>query len=189
MYWDDVESETAKEYSSARHWLSKRGVKIRAVVLDGKAGIKEVFKDIPIQMCQFHQVKIVTRYLTRKPKLEASKELRRISLELTKLTEEEFYNKLDNWHNKWESFLKEKTVNIETGEWFYTHGRVRSAYNSLIRNRAYLFTYKKYPDLNIPNTTNSLDGSFSHLKDLLNAHRGLRKSRKLKLINEILGNS
>ncbi len=189
IYWNYVERESVEEYKEGRYWISKSGTKIQAIVLDGRTGIKEVFKDIPIQMCQFHQIAIVTRYLTRRPKLEASRELRYLTLNLTKTTEEEFYTRLETWYRKWEDFLKEKTVDTQTGEWFYTHGRVRSAYNSLISNKPYLFTYQKYPDLNIPNTTNSLDGSFSHLKNLLNSHRGLRLHRKLKLIDELLGNT
>jgi len=31
-----------------------------------------------------------------------------------------------------------------------------------------------------------LDGSFAHLKDMLRIHRGMKKDRKLKMINEIL---
>ncbi|HEY4478754.1 MAG TPA: hypothetical protein VI981_00100, partial [Candidatus Paceibacterota bacterium] len=46
--------------------------------------------------------------------------------------------------------------------------KVRGAYLSMERNLPYLFTYQKYPELNIPNTTNSLDGSFTHLKDKVN---------------------
>ncbi|MEZ4907962.1 MAG: hypothetical protein R2771_10085 [Saprospiraceae bacterium] len=37
-----------------------------------------MFKDIPVQMCQFHQSAIIRRYLTRRPKLEASCELMEI---------------------------------------------------------------------------------------------------------------
>ncbi|EKE06703.1 MAG: hypothetical protein ACD_18C00301G0001, partial [uncultured bacterium] len=50
----------------------------------------------------------------------------------------------------------------------------------------YLFTYQKYPELNIPNTTNSLDGYFNRLKSLLNVHRGLNLKRKMKIVFEIL---
>ncbi len=36
---------------------------------DGKRGVAEVFEraEIPVQYCQFHQVRTVTKYLTRKP--------------------------------------------------------------------------------------------------------------------------
>jgi hypothetical protein len=40
--------------------------------------------------------------------------------------------------------------------------------------------------LNIPNTTNWLDGSFGHLKPKISLHRGLRRDRKLKLILTLL---
>jgi len=36
---------------------------------DGKRGVAKAFGDIPVQMCHFHQV---ARYLTSRPKLEAS---------------------------------------------------------------------------------------------------------------------
>ena len=97
-----------------------------------------------------------------------------------------FTEELSNWYNQWETFLKEKTTNPETGRWCYTHKRVRSAYRSLKTNLPYLFTYQKYPELNIPNTTNSLDGYFSRLKKLLNVHSGLNEKRKFKIIVEIL---
>lgn len=156
-------------------------------MVDGKRCLKSVFSDLPVQMCHFHQIAIITRYLTRNPKLEAGKKLREIALSLTKSNEKEFTNLLDDWFEKWEEFLKEKTVNPETGKWFYTHKRLRSAHRSLKTNLPYLFTYQKYPRLNIPNTTNSLDGSFSNFKSLLRIHRGLKRERRYKVICEILG--
>jgi len=77
--------------------------------------------------------------------------------------------------------LKEKTVNPETNKWFYTHKRLRSVYRSLKTNLPYLFTYQKYPELNIPNTTNSLDGTFSNFKSLPRIHRGLKEREGIKL--------
>jgi hypothetical protein len=53
-------------------------------------------------------------------------------------------------------------------------------------NLPYLFTYQKHPDLNIPNTTNSLDGCFAYLKELVKVHKGSKKSLKRKIIEEIL---
>ena len=186
LYWDEIINENADAYWKGKTELEKQGFTIQAVVVDGKRCLKSVFLDLPIQMCHFHQIAIITRYLTRKPKLEAIKELRKITLLLTKSTEKEFTNLLNSWFEKWEEFLKEKTVNPETGKWFYTHKRLRSAHGSLKTNLPYLFTYQKYPKLNIPNTTNSLDGSFSNFKSLLRIHRGLKKDRRYKVICEIL---
>jgi hypothetical protein len=156
------------------------------VVVDGKKCLKSVFLDLPIQMCHFHQIAIINRYLTRRPKLEASKELREITLQLTNTNEEKFSELLDSWFEKWKDFLKERTVNSETGKWFYTHKRLRSAYRSLKTNLPYLFTYQKHSELNISNTTNSLDGTFSHFKSLLRIHKGLRRKRRYEVICGIL---
>jgi len=189
LIWKEVHSETPGQYNQLRNELEYSGFKIKAVVLDGKRGVKQVFSDIPGQMCQFHQVAIVIRYLTRKPQLVASKELKEIVLSLTDRNEEEFSKLLFNWHDKWQKFLKERTINPWTGKWFYTHKRLRSAYRSLKTNLPYLFTYLKYPELNIPNTCNSLDGSFTTLKNLLRNHRGMSRENRYKMICQILRNN
>lgn len=186
LVWKSSETETALVYGECRKELEKMGYKIQAAVIDGKQGVASVFWDVPVQLCQFHQIKIITRYLTTRPKLPAGQALRKLALKLTKSTEEEFVLELNKWHEEWKEFLKEKSFNPETKRWFYTHKRLRSAYRSLRINIYYLFTYQRHPELKIPNTTNSLDGTFSHLKDLLRIHRGLNQKHKLKLINEIL---
>lgn len=188
IYWKEVSTENPEIYWQARNKIEQQGFTLKAAVIDGKRGVKEVFLDLPVQMCQFHQVAIINRYLTRKPKLDAGKELRSISLALTNSTEKEFTDLLNNWHGKWKKFLKEKSTNIETGKLHYTHKRLRSAYRSLKTNLPYLFTYQKYPELKIPNTTNSLDGTFSYFKTLLRVHRGMSKAKRYKMICEILKN-
>ncbi|MEI7758546.1 MAG: hypothetical protein WCI80_05875 [Bacteroidota bacterium] len=186
IYWKEVNKETPQEYLEGRRYIESQGYKIQAVVLDGKKGVKEVFKDVPVQLCQFHQMKTVTRYLTRKPELEASKQLRNIMMKLTISTEKDFVIKLNDWYIEWGDFIIQKTKNEETGRWFYTHSRLRSAYMSLRNNIGYLFTFERYPEYRIPNTTNSLDGMFSHLKKRINIHRGLRQDRRYKLIQAYL---
>jgi len=154
--------------------------------MDGKRGVLEVFDDVPVQMCQFHQIAAIRRYLTSRPKLDAGRELRALALSLTILNEKIFSELLALWHQKWFLFLKERTYSEDGKHWQYTHRRIRSAYRSLKTNLPYLFTYQKHPNLNIPNTTNSLDGYFNTLKGLLNVHRGTTTKRRYKLIQEIL---
>ena len=176
-------------YRFGRSIVQEKGWTITAAVVDGKRGFINVFKDIPVQLCQFHQIKQVTKYLTRRPQTDAGKELRTLVLTLTKVDEATFTAALAAWHTKWGSFIEEKTTNsFVTGKqkWYYTHGKVRSAYRSLKHNLPYLFTYLKYPELKIPNTTNSLDGFFAQLKKKLGVHHGLRKDRRYKVISEIL---
>lgn len=177
------------QYDHLRLKFEEQGYHIKAAVLDGKRGVRNVFSDIPVQMCQFHQAAIINRYLTTRPILEAGKELRQIALQLTKLNEKDFTKLLDNWHVKWQKFLKEKTTNPFTNRWHYTHKRIRSAYRSLKTNLPFLFTYQKYPELNIPNTCNSIDGSNTTLKNLLRIHRGMNRANRYKMICQILGNS
>jgi hypothetical protein len=187
LWWTEVATEVMATYHYGRKILEERGWVFTAVVVDGRRGMTTVFKDIPVQVCQFHQMKTVTKYLTRKPETEPGIALRKIMLELPKSTEKQFTQSLTVWKKKWKYILTDKTSVTGTKHWYYTHKRVRSAYLSLERNLPYLFTYLKYPELHIPNTTNSLDGSFVHLKDKVNIHHGLRKDRRYKMIEEILG--
>ncbi|MFP4048052.1 MAG: hypothetical protein ACLFT4_09895 [Bacteroidales bacterium] len=186
IIWKAAKTETIGIYQELRIELETRGFKFQAIVIDGRPGLFKLFSDIPIQMCHFHQAAIMTRYLTTRPKLPASQMLRRIALQIPKSNEKEMKILLPAWHKKWECFLNEKTLNEETGKWHYTHKRLRSAFRSINKNLPYLYTYQKYPHLNIPSTTNSLDGYFSHLKELIRVHRGLKQHRKLKIIDEIL---
>ena len=187
IYWKEIASETISEYLRARIAVEEMRFRIKAVVLDDRPGVRNLFLDVPVQMCHFHQKLILNRYLTLRPKLEASQELRVICSNLCRTNQAEFTKKLEVWHTKWEEFLKERSTNPEDPRrWFYTHRRVRSAYRSLKTNLPYLFTYLDYPELNIPNTTNSLDGYFTHLKELTRIHRGTKRELKSKIINEIL---
>lgn len=187
IWWTEVKSETQAVYYYGRKILEERGWIFTAVVVDGRRGMTTVFKDIPVQICQFHQMKTVTKYLTRRPEVVAGKELRALMLKLPRSNEKEFTALLDEWKKRWSGFIADKTYVAGTKHWYYTHKKIRGAYKSLERNLPYLFTYQKYPHLNIPNTTNSLDGSFSHLKSKLTIHRGLRKDRRYKMIEEMLG--
>jgi hypothetical protein len=186
IFWREIDYERIESYYRARRKIESQGFKVSAIVTDGRPGIRGIFGDVPVQMCHFHQKQIITRHLTTKPVLPAGIELRRISQTLCNTTEEKFASLLESWFFKWHNFLKEKTVNLETNKWFYTHKRIRSAHYSLKTNLDYLFTYQKHPDLNIPNTTSSLEGAFSHLKELTRVHRGLSYKLKHKMIDGIL---
>ena len=102
-------------------------------------------------------------------------------LDTMKQTDKEsFEGQLNQWHNKWKSFLNERTINTESGKSFYTHKKLRSAYRSMKSNLPWLFTWDVYSDLKIPNTTNAIDGHFADLKNKLRNHNGLSLTRKKK---------
>ena len=184
-----IESETGDDYKQLLVEIQEQGFIVQTVVLDGKRGLNKAFNGIPVQMCHFHQVAIIKRYLTSKPKLEASIDLWKICRKLTTTTESRFVDALSIWHVKHKKFLEEKTLNPTTGRLTPTHAKLVSAHKSLTTNLPYLFTYKKHKELKIPNTTNHLDGGvFSQLKKLIKLHQGLAKKRKIKMIDEFLSN-
>lgn len=184
--WSWIESETKEAYAALRANLESRGFKIKAVVLDGRTGIPRVFEDIPVQICHFHQLQIVRRKLTLRPETEAGQLLLSIGFSISKKTEATLTHELAKWFEIYGAFINERSYTIGTKRWRYTHRRVRSAYNSLKKNLPYLYTYQKYPELKISNTTNSLDGYWSRLKNLLSAHCGKNPERKRKIATEIL---
>ena len=183
LYKQYIRYETNALYFAGIAEISRRGISIQAIVCDGRQGLFGLFSDIPVQMCQFHQIKIVLRYLTLRPKTQAAIELKKITLELTKQSKEKFVNNLNNWHIRWSDYLNERSKSPSTSKTYYTHKRLRSAYRSLKNHLPYLFVFEDYKELAIPNTTNALDGQFADLKNKLRNHNGLSKERKMKFID------
>ncbi len=183
LYKQYVKQETNKLYLFGIEEIARRGIKIQSIICDGKKGLFQLFKNVPIQYCQFHQVKTIRTYLTKNPKMQSSKELWELTLILSNTDKESFTGGLNDWHNKWESFLNERVVD-EKGKKRYIHKKLRSAYRSLKTNLPWLFTWYDNRRLNMPNTTNAIDGHFADLKNKLRNHNGLSTERKKKFIDE-----
>lgn len=179
-----VDQETNKLYLSGIEEIGRRGIEIQAIICDGRKGLFQLFgSGIRVQMCQFHQVAIVRRYLTKNPKMQASIELWEHTLLLTQTDKESFAGGLEAWHEKWKDFLNERKID-PLGKNRYVHKRLRSAYRSLKTNLPWLFTWYDHLELKIPNTTNAIDGHFADLKNKLRNHNGLSTARKKKFIDE-----
>lgn len=180
-----VKNETNALYHEGLQEIKRQGTRIVAVVCDGHTGLLESIITCPVQMCQFHQLQIVRRLLTSSPHLLAAKELRKICLEMKSHDEESFSQILTQWHDKWKHFLKERTT-YKSGKSGYTHKRLCGAYGSLQHHLHWLFAYKNFPELQIPNTTNLLEGLNSEMKRRLASHNGLTKDRKQMFIKGFL---
>jgi len=180
-----VKIETNKLYFSGIEEIARRGITVQSIICDGRKGLLQLFEDIPVQMCNFHQVAIIRRYLTKKPKMQASIELWEHALLMARTDKESFEGGLAEWYNKWKSFLDERKLDAK-GKNRYIHKKLRSAYRSLKTNLPWLFTWYDNPDLKMPNTTNAIDGHFSDLKNKLRNHNGLSIERKMKFIDEFL---
>lgn len=187
LLWYEVENETNDLYRKGIQELINHGWIIQAIVADGKPGLRKLFPNIPFQLCQFHQFQIITRYISKKPKLEAGKELRKLMFLLKETDTASFNRWIEKWYDKWKEFLSEKTINPITDKSCFTHQRLRQAYSSLRRNKDSLFTFERcLPNILVPNTTNSLDSYFGHLKAKLNVHRGASKETQLKIISSLI---
>lgn len=64
-----VNSEINKLYVQGVNELRSKGFNVVAIVCDGRKGLLGSVGQIPVQMCQFHQVAIIRRYITKNPKL------------------------------------------------------------------------------------------------------------------------
>jgi hypothetical protein len=131
MYWKEVRLESMEEYRSGVCYLQSQVWIIRTIVCDGRKWFFSAFWNIPVQMCQFYQIQIVTWYLTRHPKTDAWKALRTLVLLLTKTDKESFSYWLDQWHEQHVDFMNEYSINPETNRRQYMHKRPRSAYRSM----------------------------------------------------------
>ncbi len=187
LLWKIVDHETNDEYRSGIQELINDGWKILGIVADGKPGLGKLFPKIPFQLCQFHQFQRVTQLISKNPQLQASQEFREIMFNLKHTDQESFEFWITQWQKKWKDFLAEKTVDIFTGKTHFTHQRLRRAFFSVRRNIKPLFTFQFHSkEIKIPNTTNSLDGYFTHLKSKLSVHHGASKNTQISLISELI---
>lgn len=185
LYWKYVESEKLIYYMKCLEQISKSGINFQSFTIDGRKGLIQLlqrcYPSIPIQICIFHQVAIVTRYTTRNPKTECGRELRELILNLKNTSKKEFTENFKNLAKKYRDFLRERN---DKGQ--FQHRRLRSAFRSINTNLPYLFTNQDYLDLKIPNTTNSADGSFGQWKYKVKLHRHLRTDRMKQMIDRLL---
>lgn len=128
--------------------------------------------------------RLIVNGTTRNPILEAGQALLALAKLLHHTDSKTFDYYLRKYVNKCRDFLNQKTSNPFTGETFFTHGLLRKSAMSLLRYMPYLFTFEQ--NRNIPKTTNSLEGHFSHMRDIVEIHRGLSRVHKQRVIHSIL---
>jgi hypothetical protein len=183
LVWQFASTETTSLYASLREQLEEYGYTILSVTADGFSGIKQAFLNIPSQMCQVHMERLVTRGTTKHPQTEAGVVLLALARTLHTTDSRTFNRRLEAYIARYRDFLNEKTTHPLTGERYWTHKELRSAVMSLLHYRTYLFTFEQ--NNNIPKTTNSLEGHFSHINEILSVHRGLSRPQKQKVLHTI----
>ena len=186
LWWKFVRGERVIDYMEGKEYLENLGYTIKSVTADGFLGLPRLFSGIPFQICQFHTKKTCIKYLTNNPQTEAGQVLLALAKTIPKTNYITIKTRLQKYFIHFNSLLNEKTYH-PSGDWSYTYDNIRSVIHTLSKYIDYLFTYEK--DLKIPKTSNSCEGHFSHIKDVLRIHRGMSRSLKEKVIHHILLNS
>ena len=183
-----VRNETIAQYIEGISWLKSQGFKIYGAVIDGMRGLSQALYPTPVQMCQFHQILIIRRYLTQEPDLEASVQLLDLVKSITRMDKESFIGAFNEWYEKYKDVLNERVHDkrIKRNMPPYMRPRLRSAYLSLRRNMPLLWTFYDHPETGLPNTNNGIEGLFSDLKGKLRVHRGISKDNRKKLLDEYI---
>ena len=183
-----VTHETIADYMEGVQWLKRNGFKIYGVVIDGLRGLAQALRPYPVQMCQFHQMLVVRRYLTQEPELEASRGLLNLVNSMTRMDKESFVGAFNEWYEENKEVVNERVHDrrIKKKTPPYMRPRLRSAYLSIRRNMPLLWMFYDHPDIGLPNTNNGLEGIFADIKTKLRVHSGLCMENRKKLIDEYL---
>ena len=179
-------------------WMSTLNLlpKPSAVVCDGQKGIlkalTQLWSGVIIQRCHFHVRQNIRTKLTLNPKTMAGQDLGNHMCTLKWVDSltlmQAFIDIFNQLFVDHKDFLGErsKNHNPKTGQrkWWYTHRSVRSAYrqvDNLIKSEQ-LFAYILHPELNLPRTTNQLEGGVnSPLQELIHRHRGMKPQHQTRL--------
>ena len=175
-----IETETKTEYQEGLNFLIKNNYGILSVTIDGKIGIKQVFLSYPIQICQWHFQANLLRKTTLNPRTQLGQNLKYLATHFInqRWSKQQLQIMFEKLNNRYKDFLNDKNDKNQ-----FSHRSIRSAMKTIKTNLNYIFTFQDYPHLNIPNTTNHLDGGINpKIKKLVYDHRGLSKPRRNKLI-------
>lgn len=166
-------------------------------VCDGQKGIllaiARCWPETKIQRCTFHIWLNVRGKLTLSPKTEAGQDFLRLTRALWQVHTEAdaaaWKQQFQAWENQYNDFVKQRTYVREPKpnqrRWWYTHGRLRSAYRQLkkLQEDQQLFTYVYNSDPRLPRTTNHMEGGInSQLRTKLKLHRGLSDEHQRRLV-------
>ena len=183
-----VRHETVAQYVEGVNWLRSNGFRIYGAVIDRMKGLPQALKPVPVQMCQFHQMLIVRRYLTQDPEIEASRNLLELVNGMAETDKESFIGAFNEWYDKYRDVGNERVHDgrIKRRTPPYMRPRLRSAYLSVKRNMPLLWTFYDHPETGLPNTNNALEGLFSDLKTKVRVHSGISREHREKLLDEYI---
>ena len=183
-----VRHETIADYIEGINWLKSKGFRLYGAVIDGMKGLAKALYPLPVQLCQFHQMLTVRKYITQDPDIEASRVLLDLVNNITKMDKESFIGAFNEWYEKYQDVLNERVHDkrIKNKTPPFMRPRLRSAYFSVKRNMPLLWTFYDRPELGLPNTNNALEGLFSEFKTKVRVHSGISRENRKKLLDELI---
>jgi hypothetical protein len=168
--------------------LFKLGVQIESITCDGHKALLKAIRatcnQVIVQRCIVHVQRMCRIWLTTNPKSLAGIELRAIVNRLHKIENREQWGywvvDLNSWHVKHNEYINEKSYNLDTSRYWYTHKLVRRSFVVIKRALPDMFHYLE--NGRIPKSTNGLESFFGHLKSHVTLHRGLSKEHRRNFI-------
>ena len=92
-----VPRETNTLYLKGIAELEQQGYRLFAVVCDGRRYLVQKLSQYPVQLCQYHQIKIIQRYLPNNAKPPSAKALRLITSMIPQITKTQLQDFLAQW--------------------------------------------------------------------------------------------
>lgn len=184
----EIGNETAEGYETLCRAVKEDGLAFPPfAVIDGKRGAEAAVRrvwGVPVQLCQAHKIALADRYLLRNPRRESARALKALAHLLPRTDEASFREWLEGFARDFREDLEAKAVSWRTGKARYVYPRLRKVYASLAKDAGRLFVchgFLRETGGAVVNTTNRLEGRFSHLKPMVKVHRGLTKDKTVQL--------
>ena len=168
--------------TALNHLKPLSGLEVVGYTTDGRKGLvlahKQMFPDGVHQRCLVHIQMRVATLLTQHPKLQAGKDLLKITSMLNQIKDyylaEIWLLAFSDWHEMYLDILKQRTHQTD-GKWWYTHKNLRSAWKHILNAADNLFVFLDYENSTYHN--NHLEGTFGQRKPALFKHRGMSRSK------------
>ena len=188
LAWQWCARETTAAWKALLCQIPAPGI----LVSDGGSGLpsalRQVWPETKHQRCLFHLQMNITRHLTRNPRTNAGRALRRLVMDLSGVIDEEaaiqWQLRLEQWWQTFGHLTNERTL-LKNGRFGYTHDRLRKAWllvRLVVRNDV-LFTHITYGN---PRTTSALESLNARIRDLLRRHRGMTEEHRRRAVEWFL---
>ena len=149
-----------------------------AITVDGNTSViralKAVWPGIIIQRCIAHILRQGLSWLRRYPKIQASKDLRRVLLTVTGVKDikrrDMFIKDFEKWEKQYGHFVQSLPSTHKV------YGDLQRTRSLVLHALPCMFHY--LDNKCIAATTNKLEGYFSRLKEIYRKHRGLSKNHR-----------